>query len=517
MRSVLWLGGALLLAGVLQGQGRGAPAARVAAVTYLTVSTAYINAGRDDGLTDSMRLDVFRKGRRVGAIRVQFLASHQASCDIVDTVQALAVGDSARYVPASPPRTAAAAAPAGWRPASRALPVLTGTVGLEYFSVSGSGVHLSQPGLDLRFYAGPAGAPWTGVVDLRERRATTAAPGTPTAVASESRVYQAVVRWQPSGSPVRVGLGRQFVEGVSAVGLIDGLQITRETPAWAAGAFFGTQPGLSDLEFSSEIRMLGVFVRRQGRPAGGGAWSLTAGASGSYQIWHTNREFLYFEARYFGPKLSGFLSQEVDYYRPWKRVGGESAFSPTATFGQMRYEVSQAWSVEGGVDERRNVRLFEDVVSPESTFDAAFRRGAWVGTTLRPDPHVWVDLDARASDGGAIGRTASYTASVAVLRLGALGAGIRTRGTYYLSPGRTGRLEAVNLGISPADRWRLGVDAGLRNENVAILAAPQVTRWVGASLDVSLARSWFATVSATRQRGGGQDSDQLFALFSYRL
>ena len=516
MRRVLRLGGLLLLPGILPGQSRNT-AARFAAVTYLTVTTAYINAGSEDGLRDSMQLDVFRKGRRVGAVRVAFLASHQASCDIVDTVQALAVGDSARYVPVSPPRTTAAAPAGGWRPASRASPVLTGTVGLEYFSVSGSGVRLSQPGIDLRLSAGPAGSPLTSVVDLRERRATTAAPGAPASVAGESRVYQAVVRWQPSGSPVRVGLGRQFVEGVSALGLMDGLQITRETQAWAVGAFFGTQPGLSDLEFSSDIRMLGAYVRRQGRPAGGGAWSLTAGASGSYQIWRTNREFLYFEARYFGPRFSGFLSQEVDYYRPWKRVGGESAFSPTATFGQARFQVSHAWSVEGGVDERRNVRLYEDVVSPESTFDAAFRRGAWVGTTIRPGGHVWVDLDARASDGGAIGRTDSYTASVAVLRLGALGAGVRARGTYYLSPGRSGWLEAVNLGISPADRWRLGVDAGQRDEDVTILTAPQVTRWVGASLDLSLARSWFATVSATRQRGGGQDSDQIFALFSYRF
>lgn len=509
--------GALLAPALAAGQARGVTA-RFAAVTYLTTTTAYLNAGRADGLRDSVRLEVFRNGQRVGAIRVAFLASHQASCDIVDTVRALAIGDSARYVPAAGPAVTTAAAPVGWSAASRpAPPLLTGTVGFEYFSVSGDGVHLSQPGVDLRLFAGPPGSQWGGVLDLRERRATTAAPGTSTSAVTESRVYQAFMRWRPGGASLRVEMGRQFVEGLSSVGLVDGLQIVRETPTWAVGGFVGTQPGLADLEVSSDIRMVGAFVRRQGQPAGGGAWSLTAGASGSYQIWRTNREFMYFEARYFSSRFSGYLSQEVDYYRPWKRVGGESAFSPTATFGQLRFEFTPGLAIEGGVDERRNVRLFEDVVSPESTFDAAFRRGAWIGTSLRPGEHVWVELDARASDGGTIGRTDSYTASVSLVRLGALGASARTRATYYLSPGRVGRLAAMTVGVAPADRWRVSVDLGQRDETVAILSSPQVSRWVGLSLDVSLARAWFMTFSATRQRGAQQNADQLFAYLSYRL
>lgn len=508
--------GALLAPTLAAGQARVATA-RFAAVTYVTTTTAYLNAGRADGLRDSVRLDVFRHGQRIGAIRVAFLASHQASCDIVDTVRALAIGDSARYVPAAAAAGTMASTSVGWKPASRAPPPLIGTVGIEYFSVSGNGVHLSQPGVDLRLLAGPPGSRWGGVLDLRERRTATAAPGTPTSAVTESRVYQAFMRWRPAGASLRVGVGRQFVEGLSSVGLVDGLQIVRETPKWAVGGFAGTQPGLADLEVSSDIRMLGAFVRRQGQPASGGAWSLTVGASGSYQIWRTNREFMYVEGRYFGPRFSGFLSQEVDYYRPWKRAAGESAFSPTATFGQLRYQLSPGIGIEGGVDERRNVRLFEDVVSPESTFDAAFRRGAWIGTSLRPGEHLWVDLDARASDGGTIGRTDSYTGSVSLVRLGALGASARTRATYYLSPGRVGRLAAMTLGIAPADRWRVSIDLGQRDETVAILSSPQVSRWVGVSVDVSLARAWFGTFSATRQRGAQQDADQLFAYFSYRL
>lgn len=509
---------ALLLPVVAQGQVRDTTV-RYATVTYLTTSTAYLNAGREDGLRDSTLLSVFRKGRRIGSIRVAFLASHQASCSIVDTVQALAVGDSARYTPAPAARMKPVAMANSWSAAPRSRPAVTGTVGLEYFSVSGSGVRLTQPGIDLRLFGGPAGSAWTTALDLRERRAITAAAGVPTSAATESRVYQALVRWQPPGSPYRAGVGRQFVEGVSALGLIDGLQVTRESPEWAVGGFVGTQPGVSDLQVSGDLRVLGAYVRRQGRPADGGTWALTAGVSGSYQgsAFRTNREFLYLEARYFGPRVSGFLSQEVDYYRPWKRLAGASALSPTATFGLIRVEAARSWTIQGGVDERRNVRLFEDAVSPESTFDAAFRRGAWVGTTWQPGPHLLLDLDARASDGGAIGRTDSYTGALALERLGPLGAGVRVRTTRYLSPGRSGWLGAASAGIAPADRWRLSVNAGQRREDVTILTGPQVTRWLGVDFDVSVARAWFATVSFNRQQGAQQNADQLFALLSYHF
>jgi hypothetical protein len=161
--------------------------------------------------------------------------------------------------------------------------------------------------------------------------------------------------------------------------------------------------------------------------------------------------------------------------------------------------------------------LFEDAVSPESTFDAAFRRGAWVGTTLQPSRHVLLDADARASDGGTIGHTDAYTGAIAVERLGPLGAGVRVRATRYVSPGRAGWLRAASVGIAPADRWRLTLNAGQRQEDVVILSGPQVTRWVGGDFDVSVARSWFATVSLTRQRGAQQDADQLFALLSYHF
>jgi hypothetical protein len=514
--------GLLILAGprAVVAQGRDSAAVRFARVTYLTATTAYLNAGREDGLSDSLRLEVRRQGVRIGSVRVAFLSSHRAACDILDTVRTLAVGDSVSFVPRMPRPLAVAGPPAARAPYRPQVRTVRGTVGLEYLSVvnrDGSGVRFSQPGLQVRLGGGSAGSPLSFGLDVRTRRITYADPSRSGTVTDESRVYQAVARWQAPGSAGRLALGRQFVDGIPAVGLIDGLQLTTDHPAWAAGVFAGTAPGVTNLQLSGTTRVFGGFVRRQGRAAGWGSWALTAGATGSYEGWRTNREFLYLEARYFGPRMSGFLSQEVDYYRPWKRLAGEHAFSPTSTFGQLRYQFGDAWSVQGGVDERRNVRLFADAATPESTFDAAFRRGAWAGTTLRPEAHVLVDLDVRASDGGSIGRTDSYTATVAVERLGSLGAGVRLRGTQYVSPGRTGWLAAVSAGVAPADRWRLNLNAGGRQESLAIQSGWQSIYWVGADADWSVGRAWLATLSVNRQRGGQESADQVFVWLAYRF
>jgi hypothetical protein len=41
--------------------------------------------------------------------------------------------------------------------------------------------------------------------------------------------------------------------------------------------------------------------------------------------------------------------------------------------------------------------------------------------------------------------------------------------------------------------------------------------WVGADLDVTLARAWYAMLSATRQRGGLDGNDQLYGGVSVRF
>ena len=54
-------------------------ATRTARITYLTSVSAYIDAGREDGLEEGAAVDVLESGTPVASLKVAYLASHQAA------------------------------------------------------------------------------------------------------------------------------------------------------------------------------------------------------------------------------------------------------------------------------------------------------------------------------------------------------------------------------------------------------------------------------------------------------
>jgi len=129
-------------------------AARPVRITYLTTASAYVDAGREDGLEEGDSLRVVRTGTQVGLLRVPYLSSHQASCEILSDPEAILVGDTltvtrrvAATAPASGGQTTAVAArrPSPTRDRNTGL---HGRFGVRYLGVwrkDGVGGRLSQP------------------------------------------------------------------------------------------------------------------------------------------------------------------------------------------------------------------------------------------------------------------------------------------------------------------------------------------------------------------------------------
>jgi hypothetical protein len=501
-------------------------AVKAAHITYLTSATAYLDAGRLDGLREAARVEVVRGKATIGVLKVTFLASHRAACDIVSSSAALAVGDTVRFVPAAPPREAAAAvspAPAS-TPERRARtgPGLRGRIGVEYFNIhqsDGAGGSLSQPSLSFRLDGHPVGAPSLNVtVDVRARRTHMILPDGSAVTDGRNRVYQAALSLNAPGSPTRVTLGRQLSWDLASVGLFDGVLAEVNEPDWSSGVFTGSQPEPLQLGLSSSVVELGGYAQRHSRPGAAAHWSVTLGATGSYEQAHANREFAFVQGSYVGPRLSTFLAQEIDYYRWWKLGPGMHAVSPTSTFATFQYRATATVTLDAGFDNRRNVRLYRDVVNPETTFDDAYRQGAWVGVWVQPSRRFRLGFDARSSGGGAAGQASSYTLSLGVDRLTGLGLTLRTRSTRYTNPQLSGWLQSGALAFEPGAWLRLQLNGGVRAERnpLADPVATSVT-WVGADADLTLARAWYVMLSATHQRGGADGNDQAFGGLSFRF
>jgi hypothetical protein len=510
----------LVLPGVAAAQSP--DSVRTARVTYVTGASAYIDAGREQGLREGDPVELLRGDSVAATLHVSFLSTRQSACTLEGTTVAVAVGDIVRYRPARPEPflavvDSAAPPPAGASRGGR----LRGRVGARYLSVrqgSGSVSGYTQPAMDLRLDGRDLAATGIGLqVDVRARRTTgTHADGTQEE-SGRTWVYQGNVSWQGHGSPLRVSAGRQFSPGGAMVSLLDGVLAEVGTRRWAAGAFAGTEPDPVDLGFSSRIRDFGAYGElRQG---GSGTRALfRTGVVGSYENDAANREYLFLHGGVTGRRFSVLVTQEVDYYREWKRDSTEQAISPTSTFASLNVQPTDALTLTAGFDNRRDVRLYRDMVTPETEFDDSFRQGVWAGLSLLLAQRYRLGFDARTNSGGPAGTASAYTGFASVNRLSRYQGEIRLRSTRYEGPQLSGWVHSLTLGMDPLAWAHLETSGGIRQEQNPLEAPAELrVSWITADADVSVGRAWYLLLSLSHERGDFESNDQVYGGLSYRF
>jgi hypothetical protein len=492
-----------------------------ARITYLMGSTVYLDAGREDGLVEGHELRVVRGGQRIAALRVSSLASHRAACSVEGTVTLpLAVGDTVEFTPvpaavAAAEVMAAGASRTGTR--SRTSPV-RGRVGLRFLLVRPPGAPgFTQPGLDLRLEATQLGAVPIGfTMDVRGRRTyRTLSDGTVNADRRDA-VYQAALFIRPGG-PVRATVGRQYLPTISSISLFDGALLEYQTARVGAGVFAGSEPEPATMGWSSTVKDLGLFLEGRSAPGARARWTLAGGAVGSYAEGVVNREFGFIQGSLAVPGFTMFLAQELDVNRDWKADAGDPPVALTATFLSLVAQPVGWASLQAGLDNRRNVRLYHDYANPEAAFDDSFRQGAWAGAGFTFG-RARLGFDGRATFGGAdsASRTRSGSASLALERLTRARLGVRGRLTRYASPGREGWLQTYGLSLRPVSWGGIEANGGSRRETVAG-EMERNTRWIGADLDFTLGRSFYVLFSGSHETGTMAAGDQGYLSLSFRF
>jgi hypothetical protein len=349
-------------------------------------------------------------------------------------------------------------------------------------------------------------------VDARARR--TYRPGEDT---SRTRVYRLLGAWERGPLGPAVVVGRQFSTSLASISVFDGILGEWRGQRWAAGAFGGSQPDPIDYGFSTDIREYGAYAEWTEHPDGGVRWRLTLAGIGSYVDGEIDREYLAFQARWIGRRVVASVIQEVDFNRGWKRDVGEDAVSPTSTFATARIRLGTAWSVHGGLDTRRNVRLYRDRVTPETEFDDSYRQGYWGGVEVRPTSRTRLGASARRSTGGTAGTADAVTgrAAAVVSRLRNLDAGLRA--TFYRNESYDGRLVSAALSADVTSRVRTGGSFGRRTEEHRITGSSDDVDWIAIEADWTLSRAWLLLGSAEWSNGDRERTTQYHASAIYRF
>jgi len=496
-------------------------------ISYVAGASIYVDAGSDDGVAVGQTIEILREGAVAATLKVTFVSSHRSVCARDSGATDIAIGESARFVPAAPIPAPAAPAPAASesKPAERSRASsdfgLHGRIGVRYLYVNqtgGNGNKFSQPALDLRLDGRQmGGSPFDLTVDVRARRtvATTSDGGSNTR--DLTNVYRLATSWQVPGSPWRATVGRQLAPSLAVINIFDGAEAEYRGRRTSVGAFTGTQPSPIDLGYSTDIREHGAFIEWHNLAEAERRWSVSTGAVGSYQQGEVNREFSFLQASLSGKRLSMWLAEEVDLNRSWKKQAEGSSFSLTSTFLNLRFRVTNVWSLNAGYDNRRNVRLYRDRITPVTQFDDQYRTGAWVGTTLRFAKHFSVGADARTSAGGSLGGADGYSLYLGLTNLTSAHFDIRTRSTHYTNDSVDGWMHSLSFGLPVGSRVHIELTGGVRDETTkSIFSTTTQLQWVGIDTDVSLGRHLFLDLSYEHGSGTFEASDQGYATVAYR-
>ena len=509
------------------------PAPQRAAITAVTMGMVYVGAGRTDGLREGSLLRVLRLGTK-GQYRVSFVSSRSAAAKPDSESVLPAIGDSVEFTPVveAPLPVAAQAAgpdsvkrtPASYAAAARTRgPRLRGRIGFRYLDSRDldNGIDLKQPGIEA-LIDGPiaAGSAVGLAVDIRSRRTSLYRPGATATSTGLTSVYQAALRFQSPQGPFRAVFGRQYAPTLAGVGLFDGLSLDIQRSGWAGGVMAGLAPEPGTMAVSASIRQFGAYFQARNGGTRGARWSLTAGAIGSYASGgDVNREFGFLQATLFSPVVTAIALQEIDVNRGWKLVAGEKALSPTSTYLSLNVNPVRAVSLSAGFDNRRNVRLYQDLSTPESQFDARFRMGMWGGAYF-----IFGKLrfsgDVRTNTVGGLDslRTTAYSGMLSLDRITRVGFGLRLRATRYETPARgPGTFLSGTLRIAPGALGAIELVAGSRQET-GLVASDR--RWTGFNAELFIRRSWFWMLNYSREwgpAGATPTTDLIYAGLSYRF
>jgi hypothetical protein len=502
-------------------------------VTYLVGGSVYIDAGQEMGLAEGSTVEVYRNGATVAILKVQYVSPRRASCSIVSSEVEIQVGDAVRLPesPGLPPPLPAespvvTSAPGGenqprqgsW---GRSLG-LRGRIGGGYLTVrdqSGVGEDFSQPSLDVNL-AGTrlGGSDFDLAVDLRSRRTYRTHTDGETSDYGQTRAYRLSAAWQRPGSSLRVAAGRQMSPKFASVSLFDGLLVEYLKPRTSFGVFAGSQPDPVTYGFSSEIMEYGAYAQWRERPGSSLHWSLAGGAIASYASGTSNREYLFFRAQTSAHRFYGYASQEIDWNRGWKSQVEATSLSLTSTYLNLRYQIDPRFSVYGGYDNRRRVRLYRDRETRESEFDDSYRQGLLGGVDARVLRPLRMGLGVSHQVGEPAGNARSYTLSLNWLVSHPTVLELATRHTRYLGPWVEGWLNSFSLSHGFGSRLDAGLYGGIRSEtrNLAIATTEDITWW-GMSLDLGLARGWYLLITGERTNGAEEDNSQIYTNLSYRF
>ncbi len=499
------------------------------AVTYISGSSIYVDAGREKGLAVGDRLTILRRSIPLGRGVVIAVSSNSSASQLLPPADSVAVGDSAivfKIVPLQPVQPAVARPAAAARGKANAAEsdgmIVHGRVGLQYAGAGAldSRLDFSQPSVLLRLDLSkmPGGLSFSfygrSSYDLAQR----------SSFSSESgrwglRLFDMALAYDNPSAWYGFSVGRLTSRYVGGLGAFDGGQFFVRQGNLSAGFVLGFQPDYHTSQIQTEQQKMAGFVNY----AWGGDVFRSNNSTIAYgqQLFRgkLDRDFLYLQNTFnLGSTLFLYQSSEVDLH-DMKDSVRSPAFRLNNTFVTLSYMPVSWLTANAGYDATRNFLLFESMKTfPDSLIDRELQQGFRLGASIRLPLRMSISGTANFRLQSAGGRPARTFGSS--FRMGDIGGSEVNVGAQYLKiQGLYTYGDDVSVDI---DRWiAQTIYVSLRFDRYAYAYVQQpgsaITTTAGLNLNVSLTRSWYMMMTFDRVWDPSRNSLRAFGEISYHF
>lgn len=534
-------------------------------IKYISEGAVYIDAGRNAGIAQGMKLWVvdappggqtsegvrFQGGAHIAELKVVSIADSSAVCEISQANGEIRVGQIAFLTPDSvterrqetfkaeaqsypivvtftngdplDEEMREARAP---KPVESPIGAVRGRIGFDYGGISeGPGLSSTQVGMMLESdVTHIAGTYWnlTGYWRGRLNTTTTGSAGAPTNTLFDliNRTYTLGLYYQNPYSAVTVGIGRLYLPWAPSLSTIDGGYFGRKMFRHGTfGVFGGSTPNPASWSYTPDEHIGGAFINFTGGKYDGLHYMSTAGVAVTSIQWKVARQFLFFENNYSWKRfISLYNSLQAD----------EARVSPLPNGGSNPTGISQSYSslhiqpisrLTFGVNHNyfRNLPTFDPTLLGTGLLDQYLFQGLSGDVTVQLPKHITLYSGigrSKSSTDAKQSLNESYGLSVGQIWRTGLRADVHY--SKFNSTFGSGKYESASLSRNLSDFLRLQVQGGVQTFD-SPLSNNGTSRFIDATADWSLGRRFFMQGDFGLYRGTTLNYQEFHTLFGYRF
>ena len=533
-------------------------------VKYIADASVYVDAGRNAGLQEGMKLSViepppdnaitdgvrFRGYPHVAELNIVSVADSSSVCDVFSSAGELKIGQFAILAPTSAEdrhlaETAQDAdnypivvAFTSGDPADEELRatkvenitespigVMRARVGLSYGGTRESGLNSTQVGMmidaDMTHIGGTYwnfNGYWRGNLNTSSSSISGASSATLTDLIN--RTYHLGFTYQNPYSPNTYGIGRLFLPWAPSLSTIDGAymghRIGRIT---TVGAFAGSTPDPSSWSYNPNQQIAGTFVSAENGDFDHVHYINTAGIAINTINWRVSRQFAFFEnnvnwKRY----ISFYNSMQVDTARtsPYTN-GGSNPTGITQTYNSLHFQPIKLVTFGVNYNYFRNLPTFDPLLIGTGLVDKYLFQGFSGDVRLDLPKHISLYADLGKSKANTDTKNSLNQAyGITFANIGNSGLLLDLHYSQFDSSFGSGKYESVSLSKSLSDTLHVQLLGGNQKFN-SPFSSNSSSKFVNGIVDWTISRRYFVEGLIGWYDGTTLNYTQWSTVFGYRF